>query len=473
MARRNRWRWPLLAVALSWQSSLAFPAFARSLALTHVTIVDSVAAPIKDGTIVMQGGRIIAVGPAEKISIPTDATVIEKRGKFVVPGLMDANVHLTGNVDAESLIRHETRYDAIAIEAAQVALRSGVTTVFDTEGNFTALQKARDLIDSGAAVGSRIFFAGHIIGFGGPISSDVDARLAELVSKDFTVRVNARWVQGMGPEMSWLGPDEIRARVAKYASGPQDFIKYGASGHKQEQMITFSERVQRVIVEEGHKAGKTVQVHAVSPESFDMALDAGVNIVTHCDITGPDTIIPTETLAKMKRLGTYCSILPVTRKLVESLIGWRGKDDAFVKHNLISQQNDRNLITAGIPLMLSTDGWLDDPAYLEDGYPRVDSRIILGKGIFNGLVALEELGMPAPDILRTATINIARGYKLDDRLGSIAVGKFADVVVLDHNPMLSAYNYRSIDTVIKEGMVVDRTALPTHPVITNPRRGRN
>ena len=80
----------------------------------------------------------------------------------------------------------------------------------------------------------------------------------------------------------WMPPDSVRAVIRAYTGKGVNFLKYGASGHVDMNFISFSERVQRVIVEEGHRAGMTVQTHTTSVESLDMAIEAGVDIVLYC-----------------------------------------------------------------------------------------------------------------------------------------------------------------------------------------------
>src|SRR5690606_24391775 len=90
----------------------------------------------------------------------------------------------------------------------------------------------------------------------------------------------------------------------------------------------------------------------------------------------------------------------------------------------------------------------------------------LATGHYLWLEAMEEKGMPALEMLRAATRNIAVAYKNDADLGTLDAGKIADLVVLDKNPLESAKNYRTIHKVVKDGAVVDIDALPLTPLLT-------
>ena len=114
-------------------SLIAGAASAAPLALTNLTIIDATGRPpIENGVIVMDKGRILAVGPKAGVVIPRGAKVLDKTGKFAIPGLMDANVHLFLNLDVDSLLRFRDRYADVIVEGAQLALKTGQTTVFDT-----------------------------------------------------------------------------------------------------------------------------------------------------------------------------------------------------------------------------------------------------------------------------------------------------------------------------------------------------
>src|SRR5690606_11409695 len=112
----------------------------------------------------------------------------------------------------ERLIREEGRYHLLAEEAAQIALAAGVTTVYDTLGPGEALSIARDRITSGEVEGSRIYFAGNIIGLDGPLSDDFLPARAVLGSETVS-RVNAHWELGVGSDLAWEDVDTVRRRV--------------------------------------------------------------------------------------------------------------------------------------------------------------------------------------------------------------------------------------------------------------------
>ena len=164
---------------------------AQTVAVTGGTLIDGTgAAPIADGVVVVANGRITAAGPADATPVPDDATTIDASGKYVIPGLMDGNLHLFLNLDLETLILHEHRLHEIVLEAAQIALKTGQTTVFDTWGPRAALAQARDMINAGEAPGSRIYLAGNIIGFSGPLGPDFRESHAPYVSQAFVKRIN-------------------------------------------------------------------------------------------------------------------------------------------------------------------------------------------------------------------------------------------------------------------------------------------
>lgn len=445
-------------------SLIAGAACAAPLALTNVTIIDATGrAPIENGVIVMDNGRITAVGKKPEVTIPRGAKVLDKAGKYVIPGLMDANVHLYLNLDVDSLLRFRDRYADVIVEGAQLALKTGQTTVFDTWGPYPDLKAARDRINSGKDVGARIFFAGNIIGFDGPASPDFVEKMSTVLHKDTIDYLNKRWVQGTGRDLLWDTADQVGKKVADYAKLDVDFLKYAANGHKDMGFAYMSQKSQNAVVKAGHDAGKTVQSHVHSVEGIDASLEAGVDILTHCDIT-PERTIPAALIQEMVAKKVSCSALPVTKAYQAS----QSKKLEPIYAN--ARINIKNLIDGGVNVMLSTDAGIQHPLPARTPEkPEVDVRTKLGEGHFFALVGLEQMGVAPMKALQTATINVARGYKMEKDYGTLEVGKFADLVVLNADPLASAANYRTIDVVIKAGDVVDISKLPTAPLISSQK----
>src|SRR5271165_6627252 len=227
-------------------------------AIVNATVIDGTGRPpIRRGVILLKDDRIVAVGDGT-VEVPSEASVIDATGQFVIPGLMDANVHLVSDFWPLTLVRFEDRYHELAIEAAQIALHAGVTTVFDSWGPRAALIEARNQIAAGDSPGARIYLAGNIVGLGGPFSEDFFPQARETLLESFSDRVNSLWQENVGPELMWMSPDQVRAQVRQHDTSGIDFVKYAVTGHglKSAQYIQFSPRVQAVIVEEAHRAGR-------------------------------------------------------------------------------------------------------------------------------------------------------------------------------------------------------------------------
>ncbi len=446
------------------------------VALSGATILDGNGGkPIESGVIVIEGRRIRAVGPAST-PVPPHARKISLSGKYVIPGLMNANVHLMSDLRLESLARYMGRYEDLIVEAAQIALRSGLTTVFDTAGPRRFLMAVRDRINAGEVVGSRIFCAGWIVGFDGPFSAEFLGKSGDVASAALNKRISALWVENIGRHLMWLSPEQVAREVRAYIGKGIDFVKYASNEHwptSAGAFLEFTPRTQEAIVEEVHRAGLTAQAHTMSVEGLRIAVEAGCELIQHPNFTGP-VPIPESTLELMVRRKTGAAVFPWTEKGFQ----WVLENSPEMMRTALqaSDVNARNFVRSGVPLLLANDGYIvasdaaADPAFSRTwaGAPEEQSLPRLGTGHFVWLKAMEEKGMAAMEILKAATRNIAVAYGKDNDLGTLEPGKAADLLVLDKDPLQAADNYRSIHMIFKDGAVVDRKALPENSILTKP-----
>jgi imidazolonepropionase-like amidohydrolase len=379
---------------------------------------------------------------------------------------MDANVHLLLHLDPEVLLRYDPGcYDDLILEAAQVALRAGFTTVFDTWGPLEALLRVRDRVNRGDVAGSRIFCAGNIIGNAGPWSSDFFLGYGDHLNPAVVEAVNRQWEQGVGGDLPWMSADDVRQAVRKYITGSGiDFVKYSSSTHKLLKFIAFSPDSQRAIVEEAHAAGMTAQACTISGEALKLAIQAGVDLLQHGNITGPRPM-PDETLDLIAERQLPCVTLLGTERFIKAI-----RDDELT-WTLYASMNDnaRRLIAAGAKLMMATDGGVYGPTAMDSAAHKMlavpDYYGVLGTSHLLWYQAAAECGMRSMEILLSTTRNIAEAYRVDGELGTVKVGKRADLLVLDSNPLDSVESYARIAHVVKDGEVVEHGRLPERRIL--------
>jgi imidazolonepropionase-like amidohydrolase len=444
-----------------------FPAAAQVTALTGATVIDgNGGAPIPDAVIVIADKKIVSVGPRSSVSIPAGAQRMDVSGKYIIPGLMDANVHLIPWPSweyIEFLARYENNFEGIIEEAAQVALKHGFTTVFDSMGPLRPLMRVRDRIAKGEMEGTRMYVAGDIVGFRAVFTTSEAMKSA---SKAFQTRINDLFEAGGGPDLAWLPPAQVKDEMRKYVAQGVDFVKYGATGDGrpinseigQNAVLRFSPAQQSAMVQAVHEAGKIIQTHQTSAEAIRIVLEVGVDMAQHCASTGP---VPMEesTIQLMLDKKFYCgtqwrALSPEEEKQV--------RDGNFgTNFNL---QNQIRLLKAGVPMLLSTDAGLIDPDVAKDK----KFGTLIGEDEFVLMKSMAQRGMTPMMIIQTATKNIAAAYHRLSDIGTLEPGKFADLLVLDANPLVNLDNIRKLSVVMKEGKVIDTAKLPHRPILTSP-----
>jgi imidazolonepropionase-like amidohydrolase len=468
-------------------------------AIVDATVIDgSGGAPIADGVIVVENGRIAAVGPRSSVAIPAGAQQVDAQGRWIIPGLIDTNVHLSlygGQNDRyESLVRYQPRQDEIVLEAAQIDLSYGITTVRDSYGALVPLVKVRDRIARGDDVGARILAAGNILGWSGPYSFSFSRVMGQLTL--FQEQMNDFIAQGGGEELMAMSPAELRKAIDAYIARRPDFLKYGGTSHFSEPtFIGFSPDGQKVIVDTGHAHGLFVETHSTSPEGLRVSIAAGIDGIQHPELLDGQEL-PPDVVKSIVDRGLVCSMLVSTitgpawkrhlktkeeneKKKLEAdkerppstrdkTTAERRKEAADAGADLeMRRKNAQTLIRAGGRITPGTDSyWAAAPELTRTPKPIDQDH---GIGTILAIEGLVELGMTPSQAIVAATKNGALAARGSKDFGTLEAGRLADLVILSADPLADISNIRKIAAVWKDGRPVDREHLPRTRVLSVAR----
>jgi len=463
-------------------------------ALVGGTVIPATGEPaIADGVVVISGTRIMAVGPRISTPIPRGARVVDARGQYITPGLIDVNVHLVLMITPEFYVKYEDRFADIAVQGAQIALKYGLTTVMDSWGPLLPLLQARERIRSGQDTGARVLVAGNIVGIGGPFSQyfaggydlhGTDLRYGGWVHPMIRNRINALWEADVGPPLLALTPREAGDAITRYLGRGPDFLKVAVSAHGigPVEPLMFSSQALQALRGAARNAGKPFQTHTFTLESLREAVAVEPQLLQHPNVMSVAPSTPGQLqlldslLVTIRERGIFCALLGVPLEEQQVVYDrWSADDsrrephlgaviqsrqagntrEAFVARRAMVQR----WLRAGVRLVIGTD---QGPEASELG-PVVWGR--MGRRHFEVMEGLEEAGASPMDLIIAATRNGAEAYGLADSLGTIQVGKLADLLVVDADPLASIRNLRRIRQVVKSGRVVNRAVLPAVRVL--------
>ena len=420
------------------------------LVIDNTTIFDAASKKMTAGqTVVVDQGRIKSVGPAgQGNAYPDGARRIDGRGKFVIPGLIDAHVHLVHRID----YAHVT-----GDEILPLFLAAGVTSVRSAGDEIIALSGVAHFAASHPQTCPRVFLASGLIDGNPPIHRDVGipltdpARVPELVAdmaawKVTTLKIYAGQVRPVGREV-------IR------------------EGHRRGLVVTG--HLGRYPAQEAIEDGIDCLEHITSVFDFALAPDAprGREGRASLDLQTPHAralvaalvergvmVDPTLTvfrnmllLSDLEEIHNHPDNALVPERLREHWTSYRvsqghspGTRDLRRREFARYQELTGLLFRAGVRLLVGTDS--AEP-YCPPGW-----------ALHQELELLVESGVPAADALAAATLQNARVLRSDGQLGSIAPGQLADLVILDADPTIDIRHTRRIHAVIHNGLVCDREA---------------
>jgi imidazolonepropionase-like amidohydrolase len=475
-------------------AAMSLPAAAKDTAIIGATVIDgNGGAPIHDAVIVVTDGRISAIGARGSVKIPTGATEVDAKGLYAVPGFIDTNVHLSlygGQKDRyETLAKYWTRENDIVLEAAQIYLTYGVTTVRDSYGYLTPLTQVRDQIAAGKATGARVLAAGNIVGWGGPYSVSFSQYPQRDVTR-FQAEVDDAMALDGGETLADMTPEELRVAINKYLDLGPDFVKFGGTSHWGEPTyIGFSPEAQKVMVDEAHKRNRGAETHSTTIEGERLSVVAGVDLIQHCEATSPREM-PDELVNLIVQKHVICSMLASSitgeawERHVKKMAEEQKKIDEAAKKAPLPQTlydrrkremdlgmgfefrriNAKKIIKAGGIVSPGTDNyWSAAPEFQIDPKPQSQDH---GIGTLMAIEGFVELGMTPAQAITAGTKNGAIASRMLKDIGTLEKGKIADIVLLDADPLADIHNIRKTHAVMQGGTMLDLSKLPEQRVLS-------
>ncbi|MCZ8325279.1 MAG: amidohydrolase family protein [Sphingomonadaceae bacterium] len=420
---------PLLALFSATLS--ATTAQAETLYVRAGQMIDSEAGTVlRDRLIRIEDGRIVAVTAWSPP--PQGAKLIDWSAHWVLPGLIDTHVHLadieqSANV-AEPLLHSEAAIALRGAGHARKTLMAGFTTVHDV-GSYRAFANValRDAIERGDVIGPRISAVGAYVtvpGGGGEVTG---------LAPDVTVPASFR--AGVAS-----GPAEVRTRVNYLLQNGADSIKLIATGAVLTQgtepgALEMTEAEIRAAVEAAAARGSWVTAHAHGAEGIKVALRAGVRGIEHA------SLIDEEGIALAKAKGVFLSMDIYNGDFIAEV----GKRDGW-SADILRKNDDtteaqrigfRKAVKAGVQISFGTDAGV---------YPHGQNA--------RQFAYMVRWGMTPMQVIQSATIVGARMLGWSERVGTIAPGRFADLVAVDENPLADITALERIDHVMKGGKLV-------------------
>jgi len=438
----------LLTLGLSAQSNRTRPPAGHLIVKCRLLIDPGPDRVISDAFIEIVNGRILRVGPVSEMPESRNAKILDFGDKTIIPGLIDTHFHLFGNI-----VRSNDTFTGLLIK---LPLACGVTTVrapgsFNPGGDFAL----RDKINAGIFDGPRIYLSGAILNM-----EPSRLRYMNLVRTD----------------------EEVRLLIDHWAERGATSIKLYES---------FQGDLLKTAIDHAHLHGLRALAH-LGATSFEDAIRAGIDEVFHgalafkdilpkdlredqskeyvqafanMDLEGPEAerllklaadlrVVITPTVAMSDKMDFQGEFL-LSQKPYYTAAAW----ETAIKREANRIAPGEGRASAGDKLTETFLHFLkkayEAGCILTTGTDKTSMVPLPGFSLWHEMMAFARAGLPAKAILKAATFNGAYALAVDNILGSLEPGKFADFVVLDKNPMEDIKNIKTVFRVIKGGIVYE------------------
>ena len=403
------------------------------LALRAARLFDAAAGALVEGaTVVIEGDRIVAVGRG--VQVPSDAKVIDLGDATLLPGLIDAHVHLTSESQddfakafVENLMTFPTEQTLKAHAYASRTLLGGITTARVLGAHDLTDLGLKRGIDLGFAEGPRLSIAEHPIGSRGGHADGSHAPPGHSVPPGV-------------PEGICAGADQCRDAVRWQLKYGADVIKFMVSGG----VLSLTDPVDvpqltpdeaTAIVSEAHAWHRKTAAHCHGDAAAKVAIAAGVDSIEH------GSFLKEDTLAEMKRRGivyvpTLMAVEDVERRAKENKLPPGIAAKALAAAGSLAK-TFQAAVRLGVPIGMGTDSGVSHHGFNA-----------------HEITLMVKNGMAPAQALQAATVVDARLLQMEDRIGKLAPGYLADVIAVPGNVLENPSAVERVSLVIKGGRVV-------------------
>jgi imidazolonepropionase-like amidohydrolase len=411
-------------------AAVSAPAFAQNTVITAARMLDVLTGKMVEypAIFVDEDGRITSIADSRVVKWSSDTKHIDLGDRTLLPGLIDMHVHLDGPADIggyRGLEFTDSFWGMTAVGNAQAMLNAGFTTVRNVgSGNRNDIG-LKQAIENGYATGPRIVPAGYAIGATGghcdstflPPSMEKDPKVEGIADSTDELRYQVRRQRKYGAE------------VIKICATGGVFSRNTEPGQQQ-----LSEDHMRVIADEAHQWGIRVAAHAHGGDGIKAAIKAGIDTIEHASLVDDEGI----KLAAARARPVWFSMDIYNTDYTQA----EGAKNGVLEDNLrkdreiaqIQRDNFRKAHKAGVKMVFGSDAGV---------MPHGD----VGKQ-FKTMV---EYGMTPLEAIQAATRNAAQALGRENDVGAIAVGRFADIIAVDGDPLKDVRELEAVDAVVKGG----------------------
>jgi len=400
-----------------------------AILIRNARLFDSTGAPAHPVAILIEGAHITKIAPNETaFTVPKESQVIDGSGKTLMPGLIDLHTHMTylEHPGMASALTEDSQADAAlrGVERMRYFIESGITSARDVGSHGLAPYDLKLWQYLGRIPGPRLFVAGQlIVGTGGH------------GTESFTFHTAPQFPDSQVYEAT--GADGFREAVRLQFKRGADLIKLASH---------FAPEEVQAAVDEAHRLGLRVTVDSETIYT-DMAVNAGVDCVEHSMPRSDATV------QRMADRGICADITLVPYQYIMDAGGYFfSTSRRFTMSNDTTFAMARKMKDAGVKLGVATDMFYGLYKSLPEPY-------------IKELHNFEQLGYSAPEALIAATRTNAQILGMDDRIGTVEVGKLADLILVNGRPDENIDDLRKVESVILNGVVVvreGRVYVPRH-----------